>query len=286
MKRSYFAPFFAPLLAPDGSESGADSSVDKDIEEDVDTGDDGGDEDVDEDSDDGDEEGSDEDSVDSKDDDPFKDYVHKDQVSKIVSERVNKLNEKVKKGDSAVAILDTIATLTGVPVDQVAGQLQEAAANALANNKKISIEEARKEISKQIKAADDAKLSKMLNLEKQEIQMLKHSDKYPAYEAFADEIKETAADKGVSLEDAYILVTSRKSEVMDNYKKSNPQKKKAGEVKDKTAPKGGGAPKNTKPTVIKSIDKKAAEGLTEEDILAYQDAETSYDAMLKKHGGK
>lgn len=286
MKRFYFEPFFAPS----GSESG--SGYDPETG-DIDLGSDEGDE-----GDEGDESGSDEgdegsdegdEGDESGEEDPFKDYVHKDQVSKIVSERVNKLNERVRRADSAVSVLETIATVTGVPVDSIAGQLQEAAATALAANRKIPIEEARKEISKQIKAADDAKLSKALDLEKQEIQMLKHSDKFPYYEAYAEDIKETADEKGVSLEDAYVLVTSRKKEVMSNYKKSTPQKEKAGEVNKNTKPKGGGAPKGRTPSVLKEIDKKASDGLTEQDILDYSDAQTSYDAMLKrqeKKGGK
>lgn len=289
MKRFYFEPFFAPA----GSESGSDGydvdSGEVHLDSDTDDGDDEGSDEGDDgdDGDDGSDGGSDD--GDQGDEDPFKDYIHKDQVSKIVSERVNKLNEKVRKADSAISVLETIAAVTGVPVDQIAGQLQEAAAVALANNRRIPIEEARKEISKQIKAADDAKLSKALDLEKQEIQMLKHSDKFPYYEAYAEDIKETAAEKGVSLEDAYILVTSRKKEVMENYKKSTPQKKKVGEVTGNTKPKGGGAPKNTTPSILKELDKKASEGLTEQDILDYADPSSAYDAMLKrqeKRGGK
>lgn len=293
MKRSYFEPFFAPIDSNSGSDGYNVETGEVHIDSDTDGGDDdggdddGGDDSGDDDGDGGDESGSD--AGDEGHEDPYKDYVHKDQVSKIVSERVNKLNEKVKRADSAISILETISTVTGVPTDLIAGQLQEAAAVALANNRKISIEEARVEINKQIKAADDAKLSKALDLEKQEIQMMKNSDKFPYYEAYAEDIKETAAEKGVSLEDAYVLVTSRKKEVMDNYKKSTPQKNKAGEVNKNTKPKGGGAPKNTTPSVLKEIDKKASDGLTEQDILDYSDPSSSYDAMLKrqeKKGGK
>lgn len=299
MWRLYFLDRFAPFLnADDGAGTGGGTDDGDQRDEELDDGsDDGGTDDGDD--SDGDEEdeedkgdkgaeSDDDDGVIELDDKILEDYVPKARVNQIVSERVNKLNEKLKKADSAVSVLDTISTLTGVAVDQIAGQLQEAAAATVAKNKNISIEAARAEVARQIKAVDDEKLSKRLEYEKQEIQMLKKTKDFPLYDAYAEDIKDTAEEKGISLEDAYVLVTARKSKVADNYKKQSKEKDRMTEINRKIGPKGAGAPKGTQPAILKSIDKKAADGMTEKDILDYADESTAYDNMIsrQKKGGK
>lgn len=291
MWRLYFLDRFAPMLDEDdgggtggagdeGSDESGTGSGDDDL------GDDSGDEDEGS-QEDGSDEGSEDDDTQFDQEGDEDDFVPKSQVSSIVSQRVNKLNEKLKKADNAVSVLDTISTLTGVPVDQIAGQLQEAAAATVSKNKGISMEAARAEVSRQIKAADDEKLSRRLEYDKQEILMLKKSKDFPMYEAYSEDIKETAEEKGISLEDAYILVTAKKNKVSSNYKKKTKEKERMAEINKKIGPKGAGAPKGNVPAILKTIDKKAADGLTEKDILDYQDESSGYDNMIKRmQGGK
>ena len=133
---------------------------------------------------------------------PDEEFIPKSQVSKIVSERVNKLNDKYKDFDRYKGTMDKLIAMSGLTEEQFFAQLEQMEIQEQAKQMGVTPEVA-KQIKDSQKALEEAKRTTMDMKYQMEEQNLLTNPLYEGYNNVKDQVRKIAETTGMTLEQAY-----------------------------------------------------------------------------------
>lgn len=224
---------------------------------------------------------------------PEEEYIAKSQVSKIVSERVNQLNEKYKNHDRYRGTIERLANMAGLTEDQFFAQLEQVELQQQAQQMGVSPEIAKQMTASKL-ALEEAKRVTLDMKYQMEEQALVSNPLYEDYENVKDQVRKVAGTTGMTLEQAYWAVNGpalleKQTKLAEHRVSHNLQhKQKRGTVEGE----GGSKTPKTPGAALDDRQRRMAEsmGISADEYALYNDDSLDYDKILemksKKQGGK
>lgn len=224
---------------------------------------------------------------------PPEEVIPKSHVSKIVSERVNQLNEKYKDYGRYKGTIERLANMAGLTEDQFFTQLEQVELQQQAQQMGVSPEIA-KRMSESQRALEDAKRVTLDMKYQMEEQTLMTNPLYEDYNNVKDQVRQVAEASNMTLEQAYWAINGpalleKQTKLAEHRVSHNMQhKQKRGTVEGE----GGGKVSKNAGAALDDRQRRMAEamGLSADEYALYNDEDLDYDKILemktKKQGGK
>jgi len=216
-------------------------------------------------------------------------FIPKADVQKIVSKRVNELNEKYSDYDKYKQNMERLIKMSGLTEDQFYKQLEEVEIQSKAKQMGVSPEVA-KQMEESQRALQEAQKTTLDMKYQMEEQALQSNPLYEDYDKVKDEVRELASKSGMSLEQAYwatngpSLVEKQTKLTEQRVSHNNKYKQQRGTVEnegnDKTPPTPGAS--------LTDAQKKMAEqlGMSADEYAIYNDDDLSYDKIVEMRNKK
>lgn len=210
-------------------------------------------------------------------------FIPKSQVSKIVSDRVNKLNDKYKEFDRYKGTMDKLIAMSGLTESQFYAQLEQVELQEKAKSMGVSPEIAQQMLASQ-HALEEAKRTTMDMKYQMEEQSLLTNPLYEGYNNSKEQVRQMAETTGMSLEQSYwatngpALLEKQTKLAAQRVNHNNTHKQKRSTVETE----GNTKTPNTPGASLDDSQRQMAEslGLTADEYALYSNDDLDYDKIV------